>query len=807
MPHTLLTKTLNLVLTAVLLLAAFGIPAAQPVRAEEAYDCSEAMELSESECLALVAIYQALDGPSWTNGGSWLTGPMPCNWFGVKCSSESVTEIGLDKEGLKGDLPAAIAQLPDLVSLRLQNNSITSLPLEIGSLSTLEVLDLYGNGISRLPAEVGNLASLKELDLGDNLLSELPDEIGNLAALEVLNVSFNQLSGLPTTIGSLGSLRLLHLYDNQLIVLPPEIGSLAALEQLSLSGNRLTTIPDQIGSLTALHTLSLNNNQLISIPTQIGSLAALESLFLDNNHLTALPPEIGNLTSLEWLGASSNGFSYLPGQIGNLAALKILWLTDNQLESLPSGMVNLTKLESLFLAHNRLASLPPFGGSQAALAVLDVSHNQLSGVPTSLGQLPALKQLFLHANPLVGQVPAGLAALKPSPLTFTYYDSGWCAPASGAVFTWLASVSELYSTGLICDHAASSISGKVSAAYIPPNGIQVNLYRSVEMGRWAPVGTTRAASSGAYTLAGLGQGPGISYRVQFVDLTRMFSRQYYSSPSLELYNASPLTIPIGANLTGINASLALAAAPRAEVQVPGGSVMADPRDGMVYASIPQGQASALTLTRQVSCARGETPADVTLVRSFPELRIPMTALGSSRYQAALPAEEAGVGASLKVEANCGGSLVSETVSWVGAVPTQGMVTDAASGAPIVGAVVTLFHVPGWEPKAGPADARPNTCQSIDALPSGGAWSQPAPEGLGMLANGQVLTFRLGLAFQRTTAGGQFGWDVSTGCWYVTVEAPGYAPQTSPVVGGAGITGLDLALTPARTLYLPLLTRR
>jgi hypothetical protein len=51
--------------------------------------------------------------------------------------------------------------------------------------------------------------------------------------------------------------------------------------------------------------------------------------------------------------------------------------------------------------------------------------------------------------------------------------------------------------------------------------------------------------------------------------------------------------------------------------------------------------------------------------------------------------------------------------------------------------------------------------------------------------------------------------VSEGCWYVTVEATGYEPLTSPVVGiPPEVTDLNLALRPEglQQVYLPLVVR-
>ncbi|MCB0005767.1 MAG: hypothetical protein KDE04_04915, partial [Anaerolineales bacterium] len=42
----------------------------------------------------------------------------------------------------------------------------------------------------------------------------------------------------------------------------------------------------------------------------------------------------------------------------------------------------------------------------------------------------------------------------------------------------------------------------------------------------------------------------------------------------------------------------------------------------------------------------------------------------------------------------------------------------------------------------------------------------------------------------------YGWDVATGCWFVVVEAPGYATLTSPVVGvPPEVVDLNLSLVP------------
>jgi hypothetical protein len=135
---------------------------------------------------------------------------------------------------------------------------------------------------------------------------------------------------------------------------------------------------------------------------------------------------------------------------------------------------------------------------------------------------------------------------------------------------------------------------------------------------------------------------------------------------------------------------------------------------------------------------------------------------------------------------------------------SGIVSNKQTGQAITAATATLHHVPGWLPKSGPDDDRPNTCESNLSKPAGTPWSQPAPTELGIIANADVTAIAPRLPYQHTTADGYYGWGVSQGCWYVTVEAAGYESLVSPVVGvPPEVTDLDLALTPLDTPCTPL----
>ena len=171
---------------------------------------------------ALMALYNATDGPNWLYGDGW-NGPGPISdWHGVETDPDGrVIGLGFSENQLSGEIPPQLANL-----------------------SNLEALDLYGNQLSgEIPSQLGSLSNLEALDLSFNQLSgEIPSELGSLANLELLALSGNQLSGeIPSELGSLTNLKLLVLSFNQLSgEIPSELGNLANLELLDFSGNQLS---------------------------------------------------------------------------------------------------------------------------------------------------------------------------------------------------------------------------------------------------------------------------------------------------------------------------------------------------------------------------------------------------------------------------------------------------------------------------------------------------------------------------------------------------------------------------------------
>ena len=122
---------------------------------------------------------------------------------------------------------------------------------------------------------------------------------------------------------------------------------------------------------------------------------------------------------------------------------------------------------------------------------------------------------------------------------------------------------------------------------------------------------------------------------------------------------------------------------------------------------------------------------------------------------------------------------------------SGIIRDAATLQPIVGATVTLYRIWGDLP-----DTRDTTrqCRTVDTRP-GGVWTGEAAD-LGLMEDASLTPRQIDPQVnpQVTGSDGRYGWNVVTGCWYVKVSAAGYASKTSALVGvPPEVTDLDMTL--------------
>ena len=434
---------------------------------------------------ALVALYNATDGPNWVDNTNWLTDAPLGEWYGVDTDRQGRV-VGLNLGG-SWDHEAQVLRPHGLRG---------PIPPELGGLSNLERLDLGYNGLSgSIPPDLGELSNLRYLHLGYNGLSgSIPPDLGGLSNLEVLNLylGFGSFSGLiPPELGNLANLRSLYLGTGLDGPIPPELGGLSNLVNLFITWNNLSgPIPPWLGQMENLRTLDLISNGFTGpIPPELGKLTKLEALSLYNNDLTGpLPAELGNLVNLRSLRIASNRLtSTIPRTFLSLSSLEFLdWDCGIRGICVPGTPDFVAWVDQMgdtgygrgpFCNASDQAVLSEFfeltdgdqwtesegwlGGpalyewtgvstdSLGRVTSLVLSGNGLSGgLPASIANLEQLTHLRIDGNALGGRLPLALTALDLE--TFHYDGTELCAPADDGFQAWLRGIGSHTGTGAEC---------------------------------------------------------------------------------------------------------------------------------------------------------------------------------------------------------------------------------------------------------------------------------------------------------------------------------------------------------------------
>lgn len=154
---------------------------------------------SDADRKVLVALFEAMGGPDWTENSGWLSDQSLDEWHGVTTDVNGrVRSLALDDNNLQGNLVPELAQLDGLEFLALSSNQLTgSIPPGLGQLANLKRLSLFDNMLTGvIPPEIGQLTKLTDLWLNDNQLEgNVPPEIGQLTLLTWLSLANNPLFG------------------------------------------------------------------------------------------------------------------------------------------------------------------------------------------------------------------------------------------------------------------------------------------------------------------------------------------------------------------------------------------------------------------------------------------------------------------------------------------------------------------------------------------------------------------------------------------------------------------------------------
>ncbi len=400
---------------------------------------------ADSDRDALVALYRATAGPSWSRNDKWLTDAPLREWYGVAINHAGrVERLILWRNQLAGSIPPEIGNLTSLTSLELGRNALSgSIPPELGNLTSLTSLSLGGNRlVGSIPPEIGNLTGLTSLNLGDNGLGgSIPPEIGNLTNLASLYLSRNRLMGL----------------------IPPEIGNLTSLTSLGLEGNALSgSIPPELGRLLRLRYLWLAWNDLTgAIPRSFLEMNLAFFWFPENDGLCAP----GTADFIEWakdIDASQVNIGIIDynGPFCNSADARVLlstyestsgeeWTHAEGWQGVEWWWMNVGPGGRL----HAVAALDEWYGvttdTLGRVTGLDLSNNGLTGrIPPDLWRLRHLSRLRLGRNALSGPLPASMVKL---PLrVFRYAETDLCTPPDASFRDWISGLPSHTGTGEEC---------------------------------------------------------------------------------------------------------------------------------------------------------------------------------------------------------------------------------------------------------------------------------------------------------------------------------------------------------------------
>ncbi|WCJ41899.1 transmembrane kinase 1 [Euphorbia peplus] len=387
----------------------------------------------------LLDFRNGLDNPEllkWPSTGNDPCGPP--SWPHVFCSNARITQIQVQKLGLKGPLPPNFNSLSKLYNLGFQNNlfngklpsfkglsdlefafldfnQFDTIPSDFfDGLTSIRVLALDENPLNKtagwsLPTDLANSVQLTNFSCsGCNLVGTLPDFLGNFASLNALRLSYNRLSGqLPASFEQ-SSVTVLWLNNQDGGGLSGSIDAIAkmtSLRQVWLQGNSFTgKIPESIGDLSLLKELDLNGNQLVGLIPQALADMELDSLVLNNNLFMGSVP-------MSKAGKFSYNYNlFCQAKPGVKCAPEVYALID-----FLDGVNYPLNLVSEWSGNDPCQG--PWIGlncdSKSKVSIISLPRRNLTGtLSPSIAKLDSLTKIILGKNLISGSIPSDLTDLK-----------------------------------------------------------------------------------------------------------------------------------------------------------------------------------------------------------------------------------------------------------------------------------------------------------------------------------------------------------------------------------------------------------
>ncbi|KAL3925428.1 MAG: hypothetical protein SGILL_000414 [Bacillariaceae sp.] len=256
-------------------------------------------------------LFQSTNGDSWKIKDGWMQdGTDICLWYGISCQEGStVDSVHLGSNGLVGQVPTEIFDLPNLKTLSLYSNAVEFSFDGIGQATKLEVLSLDSTKLSSLNG-IGAGLSLVEVDVRFNRLAgSIPEDLSSLTNLEIFAASMNGFSGTVPSFSSLRKLNTLRLGDNNLSGELPAFAR-QPIKALDLSDNQL------VGSIPSNFLASVQSDQslLLDLSSNLlsgelpGNLTRFKdvTIYLRDNRFNSIDPAL--CTQGQWNGGDVASF-------------------------------------------------------------------------------------------------------------------------------------------------------------------------------------------------------------------------------------------------------------------------------------------------------------------------------------------------------------------------------------------------------------------------------------------------------------------------------------------------------------------
>lgn len=252
------------------------------------------------ERIALLKIYEALNGDNWSNKENWCSNKPVREWEGVYADGDmGVYRLWLSRDAfIEGEIPECIGDLTYLDNISFEYTNVGGrLPESIGQLVNLERITISNCRFEgKIPESINNCNKLEYVDLTDNSFNgKIPEGFFQCPDLSFLLLSGNKFEEFEINeIPNCHKLATFFMSNNEISSpIPDNLFLMRGLKYFDASNNKIVgEIPNTMSSALNLQIVDLGNNQIDGeLPSNLDKRSKLESFNIRNNNLQGKIPD------------------------------------------------------------------------------------------------------------------------------------------------------------------------------------------------------------------------------------------------------------------------------------------------------------------------------------------------------------------------------------------------------------------------------------------------------------------------------------------------------------------------------------